>query len=167
VKRSLLNVLVGMSLLLGIASAAVWVRSYWMMSGAVFGTRHSGDLIWAESGRFWFQCQPQVTDSGSFLYAGEMLNVAVDLNAEPLQPTFQAGGYEYGHYFTSMAHDCWWFSFPCWWLVILCIVPVGTIIFTRRWPNMRSGGQCRHCGYDLRATPDRCPECGRGSERVS
>jgi hypothetical protein len=50
---------------------------------------------------------------------------------------------------------------PDWALILaFSIMPVRYAIRIVRRRNAEMRGRCRACGYDLRATPDRCPECG-------
>ena len=61
----------------------------------------------------------------------------------------------------------WQLAIP-WLLALLAAIPTALLFRARaRQRARRRQGQCRNCGYDLRATPDRCPECGTTASRNS
>ena len=50
-----------------------------------------------------------------------------------------------------------WLGVP---LVLSAILPTWWLIRNRRGNREEPKGGCHVCGYDLRTTPARCPECG-------
>jgi hypothetical protein len=49
---------------------------------------------------------------------------------------------------------------PAWFCVVLTVALPATLA-ARRLRRKRPPTHCLACGYDLRATPQRCPECGK------
>jgi len=54
---------------------------------------------------------------------------------------------------------------PLWGGIVPCLAIAGLSHFKLR--RSRRKGFCRKCGYDLRATPQRCPECGMAATKPS
>jgi hypothetical protein len=222
VRRRLLNLLTALSLLVCVAAAALWVRSYWVpeewsTAYKLSGKPVAGDLrawerrrsVASSHGRLVFHVtdgpdpdmgpgqraarprQPVGYWRGTFL--GELrpdqigttgiggsaptgrrsvslggfgyasLPAQVVRAPDPPVPVPGTGGAYYGDAtFTGQ----FLITLPLWLPVALAaILPA---VRARRWQVRRArrrrvgagGIPCPRCGYDLRATPDTCPECG-------
>jgi hypothetical protein len=84
---------------------------------------------------------------------------------EELEPTFswpEEVGRNVAGFAASFKADFQRLVFPLWF-------PVGLLALMtwRAWRRVRKvprPGTCAACGYDLRATPERCPKCGRAAD---
>jgi len=67
-----------------------------------------------------------------------------------------------GRWSMKFAEDTDGAGVPYWFLsLITVILPIRWFIVFRRMRRQLRPGLCRFCGYDLRASPQRCPECGK------
>jgi hypothetical protein len=80
----------------------------------------------------------------------------------PQSTSFNRFGFALG-YGNNGTYEIRRLACPYWFIMLLTGILPGARLagWRRRARRLRMRpGLCRHCGYDCRATPDRCPECG-------
>jgi hypothetical protein len=188
VKRRLFNFAVGVSLLLCVATCVLWVRgrfvgdcfsfhafedvgarSYWTERDLRFGRGGVGMNEWVKSR------ERDPTSSSPGYPDREILMFPFHMTGKPEIPNFclgpedEAGWYGFKH--GAFAHidrtnlrpreSGWQVVIPYWaiWLAT-SIFPSAWLLSDRARRRRLRRGLCGVCGYDLRASPGQCPECG-------
>ena len=68
--------------------------------------------------------------------------------------------YGYGDGQSAWGSDLIAIAIPHWLVTLLLAVLPALYLGAAILSRSHRAGLCPKCGYDLRATPDRCPECG-------
>jgi hypothetical protein len=79
---------------------------------------------------------------------------------DPADVLFRRWGARY-YRVTSDGMRRWNLVVPYWAIAAAAaVLPAALAVRAMRARRRSLSGLCAECGYDLRATPDRCPECG-------
>ena len=174
-RKRMANMLVALSVLLTLASTGLWITSYFItpcvtyrsrdasggayvgwdvrsLSGQLGATRTSARGTFPRDSVTWYRyTEPVATDLSLRLRLGLRF------------PTFD---YRNGPTLDTPSQSYWSLFVP-YWLIILITAPAPTVWWLRRVRARRrvSMHRCLQCGYDLRASVDRCPECGAMKEK--
>jgi hypothetical protein len=154
VRRRLFTVCSAVSLLVCVAVCALWAVSYWQLvqvSRTTVAPPRSSAVYVVSGG-------VQVYDlSGSDLDAAP----GTAFVTYPVSRVAAVGAGRALWFFDASSGDKTHIGIPCWSVAApLTILPASWAVAWRRARRGRAAGMCPLCGYDLRATPARCPECG-------
>jgi hypothetical protein len=189
VLRILLNSVTVLSLLLFVAMVVLWVRSYLCRDVLVHHYPATGNQWYVESARARIafhlsrgSATPSTAPSGVKdlgLQFGtsrppvSVLEIVEGPNFDPRSGTsvgrwgFRAVLQERRDPSRGLVRS-WLIGAPNWAIAILFAILPAIRWRARRRPLACTGGpMCSNCGYDLRATPDRCPECGEPAPAAS
>jgi hypothetical protein len=158
------------SLLLCVAMCVLWIRSYlrndrayWLKPAVTKdGPGWDSRRITSDGGTLafdwqvvplWFrETRTQEAQSGSW---------GLHYGTYPHEHRARSGRIWNRMGFNYMFQLAWYLEVPDWLLVgLFAASPIAKGYLYRRRRRRSHHGMCPFCGYDLRATPDRCPECG-------
>ena len=181
-KRRLFLILSALSLLLCVAVAALWLRSHWYSDVLTVWTGKGSIAVGSTYGDLWLERSNFHGTSPSFAVASFPIGSPPDSQRRSLS---RMASYRFGRFIIAadsrpaknvgldpavasqglqlptglLVRD--WINVPVWAVFVLAAIASvpGFWPYLRRRDRVK--GHCPSCGYDLRATPDRCPECGQ------
>jgi hypothetical protein len=184
-RRRLFTLLSVLSLALWVATCALWVRSYQCVDSLEMRPAWTPLTWWHVNSQYGsIECNvtfltPTARDSDLLIDQSREGSKRLRLESAPLwrsgwdwfsQPDLRwrwlgfayrsedRGGPDYAANYIYQGVKCRGFAAPDWSLAFAAgLMPLGWLVTYRR--RFRKG-HCPSCGYDLRATPERCPECG-------
>jgi hypothetical protein len=176
VKRRLFNLAAGISLMLCVATMVVWVRSYWWRTDYRI-ERYSGPVGNGTRSIYDLNCNRGVFQFGGMtIWKSPVQESGWRFQRETIaaDPSYTSGEGRLGF---SLSSKTWFYDpkrnarrrtdvleAPLWSVALASLlIPALWLHAARRrrrreWRLLHH--RCVRCGYDLRATPDRCPECG-------
>lgn len=164
-RRCVFALLSAVSALICIGVMSLWIRSYVVEDHISFDEGNHGSrlvVFCSSRGRTWM--------AFGTLWSGELRRKGWSIRCsdpEPLviwnddQPLWKWCGIGGGRA-ASAVFDSYEIAVPHWLIVLPTAIPPCLWMHRRaRIQRRRRLGLCLSCGYDLRASSDRCTECGR------
>jgi hypothetical protein len=166
-KRRLLNLLTGLSLLLCVAVCMLWIRSHLRYDYVKYVGREWVYTVASDRGLLIFSRSSAWNDinrpggPGNGWYAESLGGARRPIDFYNAK-RYPKPWYKFGLHPPRLEPRYRDAAVPNWGLSLLtAILPAHRVLDVRRRARRHRAGLCPVCGYDLRATPGRCPECGR------
>ena len=175
-KRRLLNLLAALSLALCVATVALWVRSYWVSDWV--GRVNFSPGVPTEDHHVYLRI---IRGTAAVVGGGDPArNFSharwVRRRSEPYgyplgpdaPPWLRAAGIGWeNERVLETGETTWGAQVHLAYLASLSGLAALLLALRGRTAGHKGNGHCRACGYDLRATPEQCPECGTVTGRLN
>lgn len=173
-----------LSLLAFLVTCAIWMRSHWAADELKWDWTRGVAWAWTPRGylEVWLflgDCSGQRADSYGLHHASSPINRPINsFTYLEIDPPDKLVKWEWGGFA--------WYSIqhpktgnaqaeavaPFWSIAAMtALLPLIWMMLrlrsSARGSRKTSLGLCRSCGYDLRATPERCPECGTAIQELA
>ena len=158
------------SLVLCVAVGVLWVRSHWDQDELVQIRPGRVAVLQSSRGKIGLN----VVTSPEFDKMGPRSQFSIYAPRDLVRQYAVPGSHTFGGFVVAWTPPDQWkrshhnVLLPNWFVAGTALVPA--LLWIRAWRvprRRREAGLCPACGYDLRASPDRCPECGAGASHAA